>query len=132
MTVRRSHVDGTFHHSDVTELSGQPGPGGAMATVDLEQINKLYPNGFHAVRDLNLDVRDGEFMVLVGPSGCGKTTALRMVAGLRSEEHTSELQSRRDLVCRLLLDKKKIAPARRLHFITRTSCYQHDIYNIPA
>ena len=53
-----------------------------MATVDLEQINKLYPNGFHAVRDLNLDVRDGEFMVLVGPSGCGKTTALRMVAGL--------------------------------------------------
>ncbi len=53
-----------------------------MATIALEQINKLYPNGFHAVRDLDLDVRDGEFMVLVGPSGCGKTTALRMVAGL--------------------------------------------------
>jgi multiple sugar transport system ATP-binding protein len=58
-----------------------------MATIDLEQINKRYPNGFHAVKDLNLDVRDGEFMVLVGPSGCGKTTALRMVAGL--EEITS-------------------------------------------
>ena len=58
-----------------------------MATIDLEQINKMYPNGFHAVKDLNLDVRDGEFMVLVGPSGCGKTTALRMVAGL--EEITS-------------------------------------------
>jgi multiple sugar transport system ATP-binding protein len=53
-----------------------------MATVDLEQINKLYPNGFHAVKNLSLDVHDGEFMVLVGPSGCGKTTALRMVAGL--------------------------------------------------
>jgi multiple sugar transport system ATP-binding protein len=53
-----------------------------MATVDLEQLNKVYGNGFHAVKDLNLDVRDGEFMVLVGPSGCGKTTALRMVAGL--------------------------------------------------
>jgi len=53
-----------------------------MATVDLEQINKVYPNGFHAVKDLDLDVREGEFMVLVGPSGCGKTTALRMVAGL--------------------------------------------------
>ena len=53
-----------------------------MATVDLEHIDKLYSNGFHAVRDLNLDVHDGEFMVLVGPSGCGKTTALRMVAGL--------------------------------------------------
>jgi len=53
-----------------------------MATVALEQINKTYSNGFHAVKDLDLDVRDGEFMVLVGPSGCGKTTALRMVAGL--------------------------------------------------
>ena len=55
-----------------------------MATVGLDQINKVYANGFHAVRDLNLEVRDGEFMVLVGPSGCGKTTALRMVAGLEN------------------------------------------------
>jgi len=53
-----------------------------MATVGLQQVNKVYPNGFHAVRDLDLEVADGEFMVLVGPSGCGKTTALRMVAGL--------------------------------------------------
>ena len=53
-----------------------------MATVDLEHVNKVYANGFHAVRDLDLEVADGEFMVLVGPSGCGKTTALRMVAGL--------------------------------------------------
>jgi multiple sugar transport system ATP-binding protein len=53
-----------------------------MATVSLEQISKTYPNGFRAVKDLDLQVGDGEFMVLVGPSGCGKTTALRMVAGL--------------------------------------------------
>ena len=53
-----------------------------MATVDLKQVNKVYENGFHAVKDLSLDVGEGEFMVLVGPSGCGKTTALRMVAGL--------------------------------------------------
>jgi multiple sugar transport system ATP-binding protein len=53
-----------------------------MANVGLRQVNKVYENGFHAVKDLNLDVREGEFMVLVGPSGCGKTTALRMVAGL--------------------------------------------------
>ncbi|BEP13025.1 ABC transporter ATP-binding protein [Acidothermaceae bacterium B102] len=53
-----------------------------MAGVTLEKVNKLYENGFHAVHDLDLDIKDGEFLVLVGPSGCGKTTALRMVAGL--------------------------------------------------
>ena len=53
-----------------------------MAEVVLDKINKQYENGFHAVKDLDLDIADGEFLVLVGPSGCGKTTALRMVAGL--------------------------------------------------
>jgi len=53
-----------------------------MATVSLEKLNKVYENGFHAVKDLSVDIADGEFMVLVGPSGCGKTTALRMIAGL--------------------------------------------------
>ena len=53
-----------------------------MAKVTLENINKVYPNGFQATHDLSIDVQDGEFLVLVGPSGCGKSTALRMVAGL--------------------------------------------------
>ncbi|MGA9874497.1 MAG: sn-glycerol-3-phosphate ABC transporter ATP-binding protein UgpC [Solirubrobacteraceae bacterium] len=53
-----------------------------MATIDIEHVTKVYPNGSEAVSDLSLDVADGEFMVLVGPSGCGKTTTLRMVAGL--------------------------------------------------
>jgi multiple sugar transport system ATP-binding protein len=53
-----------------------------MAEVVLDKVNKRYENGFHAVHDLDLDIADGEFLVLVGPSGCGKTTALRMVAGL--------------------------------------------------
>ncbi len=53
-----------------------------MAPITLEKVTKVYPNGFKAVDELDLDVADGEFMVLVGPSGCGKTTALRMVAGL--------------------------------------------------
>jgi multiple sugar transport system ATP-binding protein len=53
-----------------------------VATVSLDKVNKVYENGFHAVKDLSLEIGDGEFMVLVGPSGCGKTTALRMVAGL--------------------------------------------------
>jgi multiple sugar transport system ATP-binding protein len=53
-----------------------------VAEVVLEHVGKVYPDGTRAVRDLNLDVDDKEFLVLVGPSGCGKTTALRMVAGL--------------------------------------------------
>jgi multiple sugar transport system ATP-binding protein len=54
----------------------------AVAEVTFDQVSKVYPDGTRAVNDINLDIRDGEFMVLVGPSGCGKTTALRMVAGL--------------------------------------------------
>src|SRR6187551_1657767 len=53
-----------------------------MAQVGFDRVSKIYPDGTRAVNDVNLDIQDGEFMVLVGPSGCGKTTALRMVAGL--------------------------------------------------
>src|SRR4051812_43114208 len=53
-----------------------------MADIALEQVSKVYPDGTHAVSDLNLHVADGEVLVLVGPSGCGKSTALKMVAGL--------------------------------------------------
>jgi multiple sugar transport system ATP-binding protein len=58
-----------------------------MANVTIRDLNKKYDNGFHAVKDVSLEIRDREFLVLVGPSGCGKTTTLRMVAGL--EEITS-------------------------------------------
>lgn len=53
-----------------------------MAKVTLQEVNKIYENGFHALHDINLDINEGEFMVLVGPSGCAKSTMLRMVAGL--------------------------------------------------
>src|ERR687888_1760742 len=53
-----------------------------MAEVIFDKVEKVYDNDVHAVRDLSLEIGDGEFVVLVGPSGCGKTTALRMVAGL--------------------------------------------------
>jgi multiple sugar transport system ATP-binding protein len=53
-----------------------------MADIVLDHIDKIYDNGYHAITDLNLEIADGEFMVMVGPSGCGKSTALRMVAGL--------------------------------------------------
>ena len=55
-----------------------------MATIGLKEVSKVYPNGYEAVKKVDLDVREGEFMVLVGPSGCGKTTLLRMVAGLEA------------------------------------------------
>ena len=63
----------------------------AVAGVTFQGVSKIYPDGTRAVNDLNLEIDDGEFMVLVGPSGCGKTTALRMVAGL---EDISEGQLR--------------------------------------
>ena len=53
-----------------------------MGTLSFRNINKVYPNGFHAVKDFNLEVEDKEFIIFVGPSGCGKTTTLRMIAGL--------------------------------------------------
>jgi len=53
-----------------------------MATIKLENLKKQYPNGFVAVHDINLEIDDQEFMVLVGPSGCAKSTTLKMVAGL--------------------------------------------------
>jgi multiple sugar transport system ATP-binding protein len=55
-----------------------------MAEIDLDGVTKIYADGTKAVDDLDLDIQDGEFIVLVGPSGCGKTTALRMIAGLES------------------------------------------------
>ncbi|MGH3453050.1 MAG: ABC transporter ATP-binding protein [Nocardioidaceae bacterium] len=53
-----------------------------MATIEMKNIVKKYPDGFEAVKDVSIDVDDGEFMILVGPSGCGKSTLLRMIVGL--------------------------------------------------
>ncbi|RYE55724.1 MAG: ATP-binding cassette domain-containing protein, partial [Rhizobiaceae bacterium] len=53
-----------------------------MARIEINQVSKIYSNGMTAISNVNIDVADGEFIVLVGPSGCGKSTLLRMVAGL--------------------------------------------------
>jgi multiple sugar transport system ATP-binding protein len=53
-----------------------------MSEIVLDRVSKVFPDGFEAVKEMNLDIADGEFMILVGPSGCGKSTALRMIAGL--------------------------------------------------
>ena len=48
-----------------------------MASLSLKGVQKIYPNGFHAVKDFNLEIADKEFIIFVGPSGCGKSTTLR-------------------------------------------------------
>ena len=72
-----------------------------MAEVVFDEVTKIYEDGTKAVDRLDLDITNGEFMVLVGPSGCGKTTALRMVAGLEeiyvTEAEVLELVERRAL-----------------------------------
>lgn len=68
-----------------------------MAKLSLEHIYKTYPNGFEAVKDFNLDIKDKEFIIFVGPSGCGKSTVLRMIAGL--EDITSGTLTIGDTVC---------------------------------
>lgn len=62
-----------------------------MVQVDYRDVTKIYDDGFEAVKGLNLDVKDGEFLVLLGPSGCGKSTTLRMLAGLE-EVSEGEIQ----------------------------------------
>src|SRR6201989_1536965 len=68
-----------------------------MAEIFLDGVSKVFDDGYEAVKHLNLDIKDGEFVILVGTSGCGKSTALRMIAGL--EDITSgELKIGGDVV----------------------------------
>src|SRR5690606_29779388 len=72
----------------VAERTTRPGPGGprrgAMSEIVLDDVWKVFGDGTEAVRAFDLEIADGDFVVLVGPSGCGKTTVLRMVAGLET------------------------------------------------
>jgi multiple sugar transport system ATP-binding protein len=76
-----------------------------VAAVTMEKLTKVYPNGVTAVAELDLEIDDGEFLVLVGPSGCGKSTALRMVAGL--EEITDGVLRIGDRIVNDLVPKER-------------------------
>ncbi|HEX2127594.1 MAG TPA: sn-glycerol-3-phosphate ABC transporter ATP-binding protein UgpC [Solirubrobacterales bacterium] len=79
-----------------------------MADIVLDNVSKRFADGFEAVKDMNLEIKDGEFMILVGPSGCGKSTALRMIAGL--EDITEgELRIGGDVVNQLAPKDRDIA-----------------------
>jgi multiple sugar transport system ATP-binding protein len=79
-----------------------------MSQIVLNDINKRYGDGFEAVKDMNLEIKDGEFMILVGPSGCGKSTALRMIAGLE-DISGGELRIGDDVVNQLAPKDRDIA-----------------------
>ena len=68
-----------------------------MAELSLQHLDKIYDNNVQAVFDFNMDVKDGELIVLVGPSGCGKSTTLRMVAGLEDISGGKLLLNGRDI-----------------------------------
>lgn len=68
----------TMRESNIVNMKGVF----SMASLSLKNVCKVYPNGFEAVKDFNLEIADQEFIIFVGPSGCGKSTTLRMIAGL--------------------------------------------------
>jgi len=73
-----------------------------MAQIALDHVEKVYPGGRKALDDLNLEVKEGEFMVLVGPSGCGKSTALRSIAAYESNPETNHTSCGPLIACNVM------------------------------
>src|SRR5262249_32918848 len=85
--VRRA--DPRPRHGAPSAAQGREGGGAGLSGIQIQGVTKVYPNGVKAIDNLDLEVTDGEFVVLVGPSGCGKSTLLRMVAGLEDVTYGS-------------------------------------------
>ena len=88
-----------------------------MAGIELQQVTKRYPDGTEGVKTLDLDIADGEFMIMVGPSGCAKSTILRMIAGLE-EISDGRLDRRR---ARQRRRRRRIATSRWSSRTTRST-----------
>ena len=84
-----------------------------MASITLDRVSKVYPNGHAAVRDATLDIADGELVVLVGPSGSGKSTILRLIAGLETPT-----------AGRILIDGQDVTASRRRRPATSRWCFR--------
>ena len=90
-----------------------------MAEIVLDGVTKRYPDGTEAVKQVDLEIRDGEFVILVGPSGCGKSTALRMIAGLE-EISEGDLRIGGEVVNDLAPKDRDIAMVFQNYALTRT------------
>lgn len=87
-----------------------------MAELSLQHLDKIYDNNVQAVFDFSIDIKDGEFIVLVGPSGCGKSTTLRMVAGLEDISNGKLIIDGKDVTRMPAKDRDIAMVFRTMHF----------------
>ena len=101
-----------------------------MAELQLQHLDKIYDNNVQAVYDFNLDVADGELIVLVGPSGCGKSTTLRMVAGLEDISHGKLLLDGRDITAAPAKDRDMAMVFQNYALYSHMTIYENMAFSL--